>query len=162
MRGSTHELAGIAAGLAYASYTGSGIDKALIITGITAAAAMLPDIDIKESRISQKSAAAGRVISTAFSHRGFWHTPFCWLMISGIFLKFAPEYIAMSILIGSFSHLLLDMLNPAGIPVMFPFSFRKTHFANLMTGGITEIGVMLLLVVLIAAEVIVLVNGGSI
>ena len=40
--------------------------------------------------------------------------------------------------LGITSHLVLDSLNPGGIPVFFPFSKKRRHIAKIKTGSKAE------------------------
>lgn len=59
--------------------------------------------------------------------------------------EYGPEVlyhlIATGTLLGYLSHLLLDSLNRAGIPLLYPFTKRKFHIACLKTGRDDWIGV---------------------
>lgn len=62
-------------------------------------------------------------------------------MYQGYGLEALYRLIATGALLGYLSHLLLDSLNRAGIPLLYPFTKRKFHIACLKTGRDDWIGI---------------------
>lgn len=62
-------------------------------------------------------------------------------MYQGYGLEALYSLIAAGVMLGYLSHLLLDSLNRAGIPLLYPFTKRKFHIACLKTGRDDWIGV---------------------
>lgn len=153
MRGHTH----IAGGLALATLsltmlehqTNIGFTKEnMIILSVYGSAAvlgsLLPDIDIKGSKISNKNKIASFIIRTFFGHRGFTHSMLCYALLSmGVFFLSGMipggygGYITKGFMIGYLSHLILDMLNPMGVPLLFP-NKKMVSIAGIKTGGFLE------------------------
>lgn len=133
MKWITHQTGALAAGLAFSLPT-PGIIAALV-------GAVTPDI-IDQS--ISKSAPTRKEKQKLFNkiHRGDSHWFGWWLaffIICLTFLPFAPvRDIAAGFLFGALSHVFLDMLTPAGIPVL-PFSRKKKLALPLcITGQPTE------------------------
>ena len=103
-------------------------EASLGILGTTIAAGgfggLIPDIDL------------------IFSHRGLFHTPILYIIIWGLLtFQIANPYYGFllnAIFIGIASHLILDALNPTGIPLFFPLENKRRHFANIKTGSWAE------------------------
>ena len=127
MRGITHFLAGAAAGLYYCNTLPETDVKTLgIVAGVSAAAALLPDIDIRGSKASNNVGNdLVSVVRLFTAHRGFFHSPLCW-----------PQYLTFIIagLIGSLSHVVLDMFNKKGVPPFFPYP-KKVSIMDIKSGG---------------------------
>ena len=138
MRGITHFLAGAAAGLYYCGTLPETDVKTLsIITGVSAAASLLPDIDIRGSKASINAGNdLTSVIRLFTSHRGFFHSPLCWAIIAAAVWYFYPQYLTFIIagLIGALSHVVLDMFNKKGVPLFFPYP-KKVSLMDIKSGG---------------------------
>jgi len=75
MKGHTHILFGALIGGIYFQYFGSGdIFIKFLFTGALIFGALLPDIDNKDSSISNKMPKLSRTITLFFKHRGFLHS----------------------------------------------------------------------------------------
>ena len=113
---------------------------------------LIPDIDHPGSKISAKVKPVSKLINLIFSHRGLFHAPLLYIIlwiISGFMIEdLALRFLSNAVFAGIVSHLILDALNPTGIPVFFPFSKEKTHLAKIKTGGKFEIVVRVVLVAL--------------
>ncbi len=91
---------------------------------------LLPDIDHPQSVLGQRLRWIAIPIARTFGHRGFTHSL---LALSSVILLFQsdllerfliPSDVLHGMIIGYCSHLLSDMLTPAGIPLLWPFSLR--------------------------------------
>lgn len=118
MLGITHAAVGAAVGLS--------VTDSLPLTGLTVLGALLPDID-------KGTSILGRYNPTSFliPHRTVTH--------SLIFIILC--YVISPVLaIGVLTHYILDMLNPAGIQLLFPIPIR-IHFpiiGNFDSGGAAD------------------------
>jgi inner membrane protein len=79
-------------------------------------------------------------------HRGLLHAPFLWMFFMGLLLCFSKAiaatkigeiivYCILGILIGAFSHLLLDFMTVSGIPLFLPFYTKNYHIIGFNTGN---------------------------
>lgn len=152
MTGCTHLAAGATVGLCVGAIT-PGLDP---ITAMAAAgfSALLPDIDTPTSKLGRRTGPVSGLIGFLFGHRGLFHAPALYLTIYCIlFFAFPPHrLIFLCALTGVMSHLLLDALNPMGIPLIWPVSSRRFHFAKLQTGGLTDRLLCLLLTIGVIAQ----------
>ena len=127
-----------------------------VFLGASAVGALLPDIDIKGSTISNDQKVLSFIVRTFFGHRGFTHSLLCLLALTSLIysattlfsVPFGNEAV-WGFGLGYFSHLFLDALNPKGIPLFYPI---KTHIRimGIRTGGFLEKIVRLGLLVVIA------------
>lgn len=153
MQGVTHAIGGAA--LASAVLLAMGPENtgpAGVLIGISAGAlgGLIPDIDHPNSKISHKLKPVSAIVTALFSHRGLFHAPLFYAVLWLLWARFCPagQYLILGhmLFVGIASHLLLDSLNPAGIPALLPFSSKKVHIANIRTGGAAEIVVRVVLI----------------
>lgn len=137
MKGLTHLAAGALAGYALASTEPS--QSQLLITGISAIGGLLPDIDIGTSKIARLCRPAAYTIQILFGHRGIFHSPLLWLVLSGIWFlsKLDQSFWILAAISGVGTHLMLDMFNPAGIPLFWPIP-KHIHLAKFRSGGFLD------------------------
>lgn len=104
MKGTTHLAAGVATSLLLAD---SGVGAAVgIIVG-----AVLPDIDSPESLVGRHIPVIPRLIP----HRTLTHS---------LLLVLAGYVVSPYLALGLGIHLLLDMMNPKGVPLLWPMGMR--------------------------------------
>lgn len=160
MKGSTH----IVGGIAFGCFAFNNIDilnvnindgKTLLLVslGLTIGA-LIPDIDHKNSTISNKVKPIGNIISRIFKHRGFTHSVlgsivmtilFGWLFSLAGMNKAFNIVLTKSIYIGIISHILLDMLTPSGVDLLYPYN-RRYNIASFKMGGIGELILVILFI----------------
>lgn len=123
MKGTTHLAAGLAAaGILYQQQP--DIVFALCLT----AGSILPDIDKHTSMVGRRVP----VIPLLLKHRGITHSL---LVAAALFVIYKP------LGLGAALHLLLDMFNPEGIPLLWPLpkNFRIPVIHHLCpSGGIVD------------------------
>lgn len=91
---------------------------------------LLPDIDHPNSVLGQRLKWISRPISRLFGHRGFTHSLLA--IISGLCLLhwqpsvrlWLPTDSLQGLVLGYLSHIIADMLTPAGVPLFWPCRFR--------------------------------------
>jgi inner membrane protein len=85
----------------------------------------LPDIDTKNSRISNSLGFITKIPSYVLKHRGFTHSLFALLVLAGILLLITHSYVISILLLSAyFSHLAIDMFNKTGLQLFFPVKNR--------------------------------------
>lgn len=140
MVGKTHLCAGLCAGTAFALWA----DLPLVQTGIAAAAGMLggviPDLDHRKSKVTQTAGLFGFFSSRLFKHRGILHTPVVYAVLTAVLTLSLGEHpmvhaAIFGALAGELSHLFLDMLNPSGIPLLWPLTRKRISLLPIQTGG---------------------------
>jgi membrane-bound metal-dependent hydrolase YbcI (DUF457 family) len=131
MKGSTHLVAGAAAGLAVARYAGISEPEAVaLVTATAAVASLVPDW------IQVNVPGMNRTIKGAFGHRGFSH----WLLTAAAIyvavgrVQPAASGIPLAAAAGWLSHIILDALNKPGVPAFWPLPWRL-RLAAVKTGG---------------------------
>lgn len=91
---------------------------------------LLPDLDAARSTLQavrvggvQPLAPLARLLNRQFGHRGFLHS-LCFLallalllMLGVLWLPWLPWPVAMGVLVGYASHLMLDAATPSGVPL---------------------------------------------
>lgn len=130
-----HILGGIGLGLLVDRY----IEKELVINyfnidfvfyylGI-ALGSLIPDIDTPKSWIGKRLLFLSWPIYKLFNHRGLTHslafTLFLTFVISNLFHN---EQFTKGIFIGCLSHLILDMFDLKGIPLLYPIKRRYRFY----------------------------------
>lgn len=109
MRGGTHMLAGAVAGVSMLG-SPSGIFVSVI-------GSLFPDIDTPTSAVGRKIPLFSLI---AGGHRGWTHSLMGLILFSAPLLSVFNTEIALAFAAGYISHLLLDMLNPAGVRIFWP------------------------------------------
>lgn len=144
--GKTHIVGGILVGLI--------VTQALEINAgysvVAGVSALFPDIDQPTSKIGQRIPGSF-LIKLIFGHRNFWHSLLAALLLFLAFSSFLPQHFAVLVLAGYLSHLLLDMLTPAGVPLFYPFT-KRFSIPLTKTGGLIEylfLGVMFAMSIMI-------------
>lgn len=136
MTGVTHILGGIAAGIAVSALAGMDGVSAVGFTCASIAGSLFPDIDLCTSKAGSKAKPVSFLISHTFGHRTLFHSPLLYTTIYPLCNHYMP-YLHPWILaftVGAASHLLLDMFNYKGIPLLYPLS-KHYHIASIKTGG---------------------------
>lgn len=89
---------------------------------------LLPDIDHPQSWLGRKFKFISVPISKIFGHRGITHSLLAILMLKFFIEKnlllILPSDIVNSMIISYISHIVADMLTPAGVPFFWPFFWR--------------------------------------
>lgn len=117
MRGTTH----VAAGLVASAVLMPGVaGTVLIVVG-----SLLPDIDTPTSKISYRT---GPLPSLFLEHRGITHS----IPFAAVLAYFSP-YLAL----GMLTHMVLDLMNPAGVRAIWPIR-KRISLGNIATGGILD------------------------
>lgn len=141
MMGRTHRLGGIMVGLGMLSIVPQ---DPVVIAGSLACSvvgSLFPDLDHKNSTISKKAGVVGGLTSTVFTHRGIMHAPLIYTIVYLMLFSIAPlpySVFLTSWYFGVLSHLIFDMFNPGGIPLLFPFSKKKFRIMGIPTGSVGE------------------------
>lgn len=114
MLGKTHFIFGVFLGLIYYYY-----GAPLWVLFFIPFASLFMDVDEKHSYVGRKL----KIIALFFSHRGFFHS--IWFVIlSYLIASVFSMFLANSVLIAYFGHLLLDGVTKAGINPLWPIKFK--------------------------------------
>lgn len=150
----THLMAGAVAGVLAGDQL--GIKAVLAGTVVSGLASLLPDIDSPKSVAGRSAPVLSWGARIAVGHRGLLHSLLAASAVS-LLLSAVPFLRCYSWFFfwGYVSHLLLDALNPEGVPLLWPLPLRvSVPLAE--TGGLLERFVLrpLLVVVFCVAAVI--------
>ncbi|VDZ88613.1 inner membrane protein YdjM [Lelliottia amnigena] len=91
---------------------------------------LLPDIDHPKSFLGQRLKWIAKPIARAFGHRGFTHSLLAvFILLTCFYLKIPESWIVpadaiQGMVLGYLSHILADMLTPAGVPLLWPCRWR--------------------------------------
>ena len=91
---------------------------------------LLPDIDHPKSFLGQRLKWVSKPIARAFGHRGFTHSLLAVFgLLTLFYLKVPESWIVpadaiQGMVLGYLSHILADMLTPAGVPLLWPCRWR--------------------------------------
>ncbi|ADO09320.1 Inner membrane protein ydjM precursor [Pantoea vagans C9-1] len=91
---------------------------------------LLPDIDHPKSLLGQRLRWLSHPIARAFGHRGFTHSLLA--VAAGLWLfqinlpqsSPIPADVLQGLTLGYLSHIVADMLTPAGVPLLWPCHWR--------------------------------------
>lgn len=153
MTGKTHMLGGIAFGAAGAVIANIVLPETLpnaqagvLIMG-SAVGALIPDIDHPSSIISRKiplisilyrmvafvDKCIAKIFNAKYSmgHRGITHSLIPTTILLALLLVFGKDLqvflLLLGLIIGCYSHIVFDMLNPSGVPIFLPFSRKRVR-----------------------------------
>lgn len=153
MRGRTHAAAGVLIGLALAT-NGQPLGG-MMMGALGGLGALIPDIDHPRSMIGRRTGPIGNALRLAVNHRGVSHSGVAAAIIILVALwvpaAWRPYTLAASL--GYASHLCLDALTGAGIPLFWPIKHRFT-LLPLRTGGVVE-GILFILLLLAVVYVVI-------
>lgn len=141
MLGKTHFMGGVAAGTILGTALHVSPSTLALSAVVAGFGGLFSDIDKKGSTIGQLTGVFGTIVSKIFKHRGVLHTPLFWLIPYGVFLGFRIwnsepfPLLVTSFVCGVMSHLLLDVINPAGLMIFWPFSKKRVHLLPIRAGG---------------------------
>ena len=139
MQGMTHLAGGAVCGLLISSLTHASPAQTIAMTCCSTASALIPDIDICTSKLGRKIGPASFLIQLFIGHRTLFHAPLPYIALLGILSHYFPQnnFMWLAAAAGIFSHLLLDMGNPSGIPLLWPAQ-RRFSFASVQTRGLVD------------------------
>lgn len=159
MTGRTHMIGGCAAAFAVAIFQHEQDLLQIAATAIVATtAALFPDIDNRRSKIGARAKKTSAVIQHIVGHRTLFHSPILYLVLHVLGLLFLrPEFrpLLYAATTGIASHLLLDLCNKKGIPLLYPYT-KHYHIACIRSGSLAEAIFAACLIVLTAVEAFIL------
>lgn len=98
---------------------------------------LISDIDTKKSYASNKAKPISFITSKLLKHRGYTHSIVGTLSMT-LIVYFLLEYFGLksnainlfsiSFMLGMISHILLDMFNPTGVELFYPFTDKRQMF----------------------------------
>lgn len=159
MQGKTHMMGGLVTGLVTMKVMEPTLPTTLGAAFIGAAVlgSLFCDIDMTQSTIGRRAKPASLIVSTFFSHRTITHAPITILAIYLLIRLVSPasEPMAFYFALGAGSHILLDMLNKKGVPLLYPIPYRF-NIASFKNGSMEEYfirGALALTAMILAADI---------
>jgi len=150
MRGFTHVLVGMFAGSLYFDYFGQGgLLLKFGFAGMLLLGALLPDIDEKESSISNKFPGLSKIATSISKHRGIFHS--IWPLVILAIIVYVihnqiADFLLIGLTVGYASHLVGDSITKQGIMPFHPLHKAKLK-GFIKTGGLAELIIAGLIVV---------------
>lgn len=129
----THQLTGIVLSLSFMKITG---DTSLVPLAVASIGSLIPDIDEPRSKAGQKVPVVSGFLKSTLGHRGGTHSFFMMFIFTLLFIgllyyfKF-PLYLFIYFVLGYVSHLFMDLLTVAGVPLFWPFSKVRFRISNI-------------------------------
>lgn len=136
--GKTHIAGGIFAGALIAQYLHLGVVETAGIMSMTAAAALIPDIDTESSKIGAVTRPVSTIISRIFGHRKLFHAPLVYALLALALRESLPVTLYLGLVGGVLSHLLLDGMTRRGIPWLYPFHHSNISISLFRANGVLD------------------------
>lgn len=143
----THLAFGILMGLLVIKFNFLNINNNILFLITTSISSIIPDIDIATSFVSKKTSPATYAISYFFKHRGIIHSIIIPIIIF-IITYTANREIALAILLGYSSHIVLDSLTKEGIRPFSPITEYKIK-GIIKSAGLADFMILIFLIILI-------------
>lgn len=141
MTAKTHILGGIAAGIALSILQQRTLNSLSAVTlAVSTLGALFPDIDNRRSKMGNRAKITSNVIQRVIGHRTLFHSPVLYVVVHCLLLLFLPAGLARYVpafSAGIGSHLLLDMFNQKGIPLLYPYR-KRFHLMSIRSGSFLE------------------------
>lgn len=150
----THFVGGICAGIVGVNLLNVAAVNVPGFVVVSALSSLIPDADIEGSKINNKMGVFGKAVSATSHHRGFYHTPILYIILSYLMSLFLPMNIALGFFVGTLSHLILDTFNSKGIMWLWPITRKHFHIASIRTRTSGETIFMFVMIVLTVLFVI--------
>lgn len=125
MNAGSHLATGALAGLVLAQSRAMSLQDTALIVGITAAAALLPDIDHPNATINRKLIVT-KLVTLVVGHRGITHSVWVLALIAWIAVQTGLVTV-LALWVGYACHILVDLLTQAGVRLLAPLSRRSIH-----------------------------------
>lgn len=146
MTGKTHAICGTMTMVAIAACNAKGLDFGgfSLVPWVSIVAApsgsYMPDIDLHRSKMGSKH----KIISKFLTHRGITHTllvPFLLALLQRVVMDaripLLPELI-FGFNVGWIVHIIADMFNKKGVPILWPLTKKHFHVASVLTSSNQE------------------------
>ena len=160
MQWTTHIAGGAVAGgiivTAYMNHDFSlGSEPVYLIPGVFLFAVLgglFPDIDLKTSKMGQQAKTFSTLINFFFGHRTLFHAPITYILLYMLLQEPTQQYhlVFLAFTAGALSHIVLDMLNVNGIPLLYPAK-GNYHIARVENGSLTEKAILISLIAISGA-----------
>lgn len=105
---------------------GPGDAKTVVLSAAAAGgASLLTDIESPDSKLGRIIPLIPRLLKMTIGHRGPLHSLLAGAAVSGLFFAFfqRPD-LACAVFFGYMSHVILDIFNSEGVPLLWPLKIR--------------------------------------
>ncbi len=153
MLGRTHLGVGLVVGYGLCLAMNIPNAEATPIMVSTAIGSLLPDIDHPQSSIGGKIKIISLPLNHFVGHRGITHSLLFAVAMFALLGSIGYQAEAIGIAVGILSHLFLDMLNPSGVPLLYPIK-QRFHLMNIETGSGREKRMFWLFILIVIALVV--------
>lgn len=136
----THVVAGSLCGFVLSRFLPlDAINQALVVA-MSILGSLIPDIDHPRSYLGRRLIVFSFGFNKLFGHRKLLHSPVFYGILFAILalLNVVNIVTLLSLLVGILSHILLDMLNPQGVPIFYPISKKHYRILSIRTSSLTE------------------------
>ena len=117
----------------------------------------LPDIDLPSTSLGQTFNKLSKYLFRRFGHRGLCHSVY-WTLLFGA-LSFINKDVFLQLCIGYTAHIFLDMFNPTGVKLFYPWNVNFTMFDGAIETGKRKDNIIAIASIVIAC-LIILYRGG--
>ncbi|WP_416148493.1 metal-dependent hydrolase [Salipaludibacillus sp. HK11] len=98
---------------------------------------VLPDIDESRSWIGQRIPFLSSTIKALFGHRGLTHSGIVLAIMIAAMVHFSHEFL-LGLFFGVALHIIGDFFSVGGIPLLYPFSKKRSQIGIYRTGTWSE------------------------
>jgi inner membrane protein len=128
MKGKTHMLIGITAGIAVANFTNQPIDIIMLSALAGGFGGLLPDIDHINSKFGRKIVPVSWVLYNTVGHRTITHSLafilLCSLPAIALEVNQPYNYLGLAFFAGVVLHIVADGFTAYGVPLLYPLNYR--------------------------------------
>ncbi|MCR6109351.1 metal-dependent hydrolase [Bacillus sp. A301a_S52] len=112
------------------------LDSTIALSGLVIGS-VLPDIDESRSWLGRRIPIISTVINSLFGHRGLTHSGLILiLLVAGLF--HFPHVFLQAMFTGAILHIVADFFSVGGIPLIYPFSKKRSQIGIYKTGTWSE------------------------
>ncbi|RKL66409.1 hypothetical protein CR203_16085 [Salipaludibacillus neizhouensis] len=139
MRYYTHITTSLSAAVLLTTYSPLNIpvESTVTVTGLLLGA-VLPDIDETRSWLGRRVPVLSGIIKFLFGHRGLTHSGLV-LALMGFLLVNTESQFLVGLSAGVILHIIEDSFSRGGIPLLYPFTSKRTGIPLYRTGGLNEL-----------------------
>lgn len=139
MRYYTHITTSLSAAVLLTTYSPFDIpvESTVTVTGLLLGS-ILPDIDETRSWLGRRVPVLSSIIKALFGHRGLTHSGLV-LALMGFLLANTENQFLLGLSLGVILHILEDSFSRGGIPLLYPFTTKRTGIPLYRTGGLIEL-----------------------
>lgn len=112
------------------------ITSSIALTGLIIGS-VLPDIDESKSWIGRRVPIISSTIKTLFGHRSITHSGVILALMVAFMFHFSHEFL-LGLFLGITLHIIADFFSVAGIPLLYPFSKKRSQIGLYRTGTWSE------------------------